>query len=289
MNRNRVNLLAALLFTASFVPSAFAGHGHHRGGGCAAGCVECAPQLVTKTVMVPQTTYQTITVQGMACKPEVRQITVNACRLVPETTMVNCLKTICVPQQKTWTENYTVCHMTFDTAQKQVTVMVPHRELRQGVRTVCQPIPTQVMHTVCKDLGQWTTKSYVDQCGCKQTCQVWAPNIVSEQVPVTVYKPNFVEVPYQYEQIVCRPEVRNVTVQVPRPVYENKTRQVSCLVPTFQQVQAQVPRTTFKTVVEPKVVNYTAMVPVPVTKQVTVPVCTLVPKTITCAVCPGCH
>jgi hypothetical protein len=61
------------------------------------------------------------------------------------------------------------------------------------------------------------------------------------------------------------------------------------MVPAFRQVEAQVPRTTFKTVVEPKVVNYTAMVPVPVAKQVTVPVCTLVPKTITCAVCPSCR
>src|SRR5262245_5224935 len=281
---NRHHLFAALVIAAAFVPTARAGHGHN-----GAACVDCAPQYVTKTVMVPQTTYKTITVQCMACKPEARQMTVNTCRLVPETTMVNCVKTICVPQQKTWVENYTVCHMTFEAAQKQVTVMVPHRELRQGVRTVCKPVATQVMQSVCKDVGQWTTQTYVDQCGCKQSCQVWVPNIVTEQVPVTVYKPNYVQEPFQYEQIVCQPEVRNVTVQIPKPVYETKSRQVSCLVPTFKQVEAQVPCTTFKTVVEPKVVNYTAMVPVPVTKQVTVPVCTLVPKTITCAVCPTCH
>jgi hypothetical protein len=178
--------------------------------------------------------------------------------------------------------------MTFDTAQQQITVMVPHRELRQGVRSVCKPVPTQVMQTVCKDLGQYAAKSFVDCYGCTQTCQVWVPNVVTEQVPVTIYKPQYVDEPYQYDEIVCRPEVRNVTVQIPKPVYEVKSRQMTCVVPVCKQVTAQVPVTTLRTVIEPKVVNYTALVPVPVTKQVQVPVCTLVPKTVQCLV-PGCR
>ena len=87
------------------------------------------------------------------------------------------------------------------------------------------------------------------------------------------YLPFFITVP----GVVCRPEVRNVTVQIPRPVYETKTREVSCVVPVCKQVAAQVPVTTYRKVMEPRVVNYTAMVTVPVTKQVQVPVCTLVP------------
>jgi hypothetical protein len=245
------------------------------------------PQLVTQTVMVPQVTYKTITVQGMACKPEPRQTTVNVCRMVPETHLVNCMKTVVTPQTKSWTQTYTDCHMTFTDVPREVTVMVPHREQRQGVRTVCKPVAQQVMQTVCKDLGSYQARSYADCYGCTQTCQVWVPNIVTEQVPVTVWKPNYVEEPFQYDQIVCRAEPRQVVERVCKPVYETKTRQVSCVVPVCQQVPAQVPVTTYKPVTEQKVVNYTAMVPVPVTRQVTVPVCTLVPKTITCAV-PGC-
>jgi hypothetical protein len=242
------------------------------------------PQVVTKTVMVPQVTYKTIAVPGYACKPEVRQATVQACRLVPETKMVSALRTVVEPQRRTWTEHYTACRMTFETVERQVTDMVPHRELRQGVRTVCKPVQAQAMKTVCKDLGQWTTKSYVDHAGCTQTCQVWLPNIVTEQVPVTVWKPQFVQEPYQYEAIVCKPVVRNVVARVPRPIFEPKTREVSCVVPVCRLVEQQVPCTSYRTVVEPKVINYTAMVPVPVTRQVTVPVCTLVPKTITYAI-----
>jgi hypothetical protein len=289
MSRLRFLVPALLLVALVLVGRAEAGHRH----GPACGCVSCCappppPQLVTKTIMVPQTTYKTITVQGMACKPEIRQTTVMACRLVPETAMVNCLKMVVEPQTRTWTETYTACTMTYETAQKQITVMVPHRELRQGVRTVCKPVETQVMKTVCKDMGQWAVKSYVDICGCTQTCQVWMPNIVTEQVPVTVWKPNFVEEPFQYEEIVCKPEIRNVTVQIPKPVYETKARQVSCMVPVCRTVEAQVPRTTYRKVMEPKVVNYMAMVQVPVTKQVQVPVCTMVPQTVQCLV-PGCR
>jgi hypothetical protein len=236
-----------------------------------------AANQVGKPVQAPQQApppaYKTITVQDVVCKPEVRQMTVQACRLVPETRVVNCVKTVVVPERKTWTENYTVCRMTFETVQRDVTVMVPHREMRQGVRTVCRPVPTQVMKTVCRDLGQWVTKSYVDHCGYQQTCQVWAPNIVTEQVPVMVLKPQFVEEPFQYDHIVCRPEVRHVTQRIPRPVYEPRTREVSCVVPVCKQVEQQVPITTYRTVVEPKVVNYTAMVAVPVTREVVVPCC----------------
>jgi hypothetical protein len=249
------------------------------------------PQVITKTVLVPQVAYKTIAVPGYACKPEVRQATVQACRLVPETKMVTALRTVVEPQRKTWTEHYTACRMTFETVERQVTQMVPHRQLRQGVRTVCKLVQAQAMQTVCRDLGQWTSKSYVDAAGCTQTCQVWQPNIVTEQVPVTVWKPQFVQEPYQYEEIVCKPVVRNVVARVPRPVFEPKTREVSCIVPVCRLVQQEVPCTSYRAVVEPKVVNYTAMVSVPVTRQVTVPVCTLVPKTVTCVVCgpSGCR
>jgi hypothetical protein len=112
--------------------------------------------------------------------------------------------------------------------------------------------------------------------------------MVSEQVPVTVYKPQFSQVPYNYEVVVCHPEQRTVTHQIPRPVYETRTREVTCVVPVPKQVERQVPHTTLRPVMENKIVNYTELVPERVERQVQVPVCTLVPKQVTYAVPPPC-
>ena len=60
-------------------------------------------------------------------------------------------------------------------------------------------------------MGQWETKSFTDCCGCTHSCQVWAAKIVTEQVPVTVYKPQFVEESFEYQVVVCRPEQRTIT------------------------------------------------------------------------------
>ena len=167
-------------------------------------------------------------------------------------------------------------------------MMVAHPEIRQGVRTVCKPVETQEVRTVCRDLGQWTTKSYVDCNGCEQNCQAWVPNIVTEQVPVTVWKPQFVQESYTYTDIVCRPETKEVTQHIPRPVQEVKSRQVAYLVPVPKQIERQIPRTTFRQVTEERVVNYTVMVPQKVERQVQVPVCTMVPKEVQVPVCAAC-
>jgi hypothetical protein len=249
-----------------------------------------APQVVTKTIMVPQTTYKTITVPAVVCKPEVRQKTVAVCRSIPETTFETCLETVMVPERRFKTVSYNACRMTFETVTRPITVMVSHAETRQGMRTVCKPVPTQETQTVCRDLGQWSTKSYIDCYGCEQTCRVWAPNVVTEQVPVTVWKPSFVEEPYTYTDIVCRPQTREITEHIPRPVYETKTREVAYLVPVPKQVERRIPRTTYRQVTEERVVNYTVMVPQHIERTVRVPVCTMVPKQITYTVpaCPPC-
>src|SRR4029079_18387222 len=161
-------------------------------------------------------------------------------------------------------------------------------EMRQGVRTVCQPVAVQETQTVCKDMGTWGTQSYVDCCGCTQTCQVWMPNVVTEQVPITVYKPQFVQESYTYPVVTCRAEQRTISEQIAKPVYETQTREVSYVVPVAKQVERQVPQTTFRQVTENKVVNYTVMVPQRVERQVTVPVCTMVPRQVTYAVPPPC-
>ena len=188
--------------------------------------------------MVPQTSFKTITVPDVICRPETRQQNVTVCRMVPETQMVNVTQQIVVPERRTATQPYTVCRMTYESVARQFTVMVPQTETRQGTRTVCKPIAVQEMQPVCKDMGQWTTQSFVDCCGCTQTCQVYVPNIVQEQVPVTVYKPQFVEEAFTYQVVTCRPEQRTVTEQVAKPVYETQTREVSYVVPVAKQIEA---------------------------------------------------
>jgi YTV len=249
-----------------------------------------APHVVTCTVMVPQMSYKTVTVPDVVCRPEVRQKHVNVCRMVPETHMVRCVETICVPEQRTATQQYTVCRMAFETVSKQITVMVPQTETRQGVRTVCKSVPVQESYTVCKDMGHCETQCYVDCCGCTHTCEVWVPNIVTEQVPVTVYKPHYTQEQFSYNVVVCRPEQRTITQQVAKPVYETRTREVSFTVPVAKQIERQIPKTVMRPVMETKAVNYTVMVPHRVERQVTVPVCTMVPKQVTYTVhpCPPC-
>jgi hypothetical protein len=253
----------------------------------------CGPQIVTKTIMVPHVSYKTMTVPCVAYRPEVRQATVNVPRRVAETNLVMCRQTVLVPEQRTKEVTFTACLMTYEDVTANITVMVPQTEVRQGTRTVCKPVQVQTTQTVCKDMGSWETKTFVDCCGCNRSYQCWVPNVVTEQVPVTVWKAQMVEEPYTYQVVTCRPEARQVTRRVPKPVYETMTRNVTHTVGVPKIVERQVPQTTFRCVVEQKVVNYTAMVATRAEKQVRVPVCTMVPKTIsytvpTCGGCGGC-
>jgi len=100
--------------------------------------------------------------------------------MVPETQMVTFNDTVCVPERRTQVVNYTACRLAYETVNRQITVDVPHTETRQGTRTVCTPVATQEMQTVCRDVGQWETRSFTDCCGCTHSCQVWAAKVVTE-------------------------------------------------------------------------------------------------------------
>lgn len=164
-----------------------------------------------------------------------------ATRLVPELEWVSTVATVMVPERRTRMETYTECRMICETVVRDVTVMVPHSEVRHGTRTICKPVPVETTKVVRKDVGHWDTKGCVDCYGCKQTCQVWMPQIVSEEVPVTVWQPRFVEEPHSYDAIVCRGEVKQITERVAKPVYETKTREVSYYVTVPKQVEIRVP------------------------------------------------
>jgi hypothetical protein len=244
------------------------------------------PQTVTCTVMMPQVSYKTVTVPAVQMRPEQRQQEITVCRMVPETQMMSCTATVMVPEQRTAQQTFNVCRMTFETAQRQVTVMVPRMETRVGTRTVCKPVAVQTTQTICRDAGSWQTQSYTDCCGCTHSCQVWVPNMVTQQVPVTVYQPQMMQEQFNYNIVTLHPQQQTINEQVAKPVFETQTREVNYFVPVAKQIEQQIPRTTFKQVTENRTVNYTVMVPERVERQVQVPVCTMVPKQVTYMVPP---
>jgi hypothetical protein len=143
---------------------------------------------------------------------------------------------------------------------------------------------------------------------CCAPTKVWVPNVVQDEVEVTVMQRQCVDVPYTYTVTVCtpetrtrmvkrcsyRPEIRTRTVRVCR--YDRKTRtrtrQVTqCKLETRTRdvnYTAWVPQTrttphkitTYKCVPAERVQQYTVMVPHQVQKEVQVRVCRMVPKTI---------
>src|SRR5690606_12065097 len=95
-------LRLALILTATWLAltqMAEAGPRHRHSGcttcstNCATGCstacgTSCAstePQYVEKTVMVPQTVWETKMVTKTVCRPETRESTYKVCKRVPET------------------------------------------------------------------------------------------------------------------------------------------------------------------------------------------------------------
>lgn len=320
---------------------------------CQPYCAPCAPQIVERTVMVPQwqtqmqtvccteyrhesrpqvvTCYQSVpVVTPRTCEYTVlerqiitKQITCTVCRPVVEQVQ----KTYCVqvPYCETRQITRTVCRPVWREVPHTYTVMVPHCETRQGVRKVWQCVPTTQMVTTCQDCGHWEQRQcpvVCPPCGgcqpCVPTCyNVWVPNIVQKQVPVTVNRLVCVEQPCQYTVTVCHPEQRTCTrricefvrEQVPctvkvwacRPEYRTCTVPVCRLVPEQvvrtvcqpicvpRKVVKTVNVTTFNCVPVQKTIQVNVCVPVTVQKQVPVQVCQWVPQTIQCQVAAPCY
>jgi len=145
---------------------------------------------------------------------------------------------------------------------------------------------------------------------CQTSCsyKVWVPNMVKQLVPYTVCETTCVEVPYEYNVTLCRPETRTRMVKtcsyapeqrtctvkvcgyVPEQrsctvkVCEYTTEQRSREVPYFEcvPVQKQGVREvcTYNCVPHSKVETYTVCVPVCVEKQVEVKRCRMVCQTV---------
>jgi hypothetical protein len=226
-------------------------------------------------------------------------------------------------------QQYTVCVPQWREEPRQYTAWVPVTETRQGVRRVCKTITEEVVKTVCVDRGHCETQMVEVPClprrcglfgrhGCSSCCdpccgcqpctttvcrKVWVPNIVEEQVTVTVCKPQIVEEPCEYTVTVCKPEVRTCTVRVCD--YKQEVRTMKCHVTTYETdvVQKEVAYTVcvpqqktwtetvtcYESQAEEVTRAVTVCVPHQVQKEVQVNVCRMVPKTVQVPVqCGGC-
>lgn len=287
---------------------------------CAPACAPCEPQMVEKTVMVPQMVTETRTVNVTKYREETRERTYTVHRKVMETNAVEREYTVMVPEQRTKTVTYAVRKPVYETKTAEYTVRVPHQEVRQGVRSVCHMVPTQETRTVCQRGGHWEERAFevasggCNPCGtayrgcgpcapqsaCGTGCgtsacdtrtivrRVWVPEVKTREVEVTVMRPQHEEQPYEYTVCVYRPEVRTRTFQTCSYVTEERTKEVAYTVCVPETRTKTVNVTTCRVVPEEKTETYTVRVPYTEQQEVQVQVCRMVPQTVTVACNSGC-
>ena len=182
------------------------------------------PETVEKTrkytVMVPE--KRTKTVNYTVRKP-VYETKTRECKVrVPEWKTVEQTYTVNVPYTEHVEKTYTVRVPEWNEVEKQFTVMVPHVETREGFRTVTRCVPETTTKTVTRDCGHWETETVEVSCNSRGKCcsggcgpatrtvcrRVWVPNVVTKEVPCTVYRTVHEKVPCTYTRTVCKPETR---------------------------------------------------------------------------------
>lgn len=275
-------------------------------------------QLVERTIQVPTMVTERRVVQVTECRPEVRQRTVNVQRLIPEMHQVRDVYTLMVPRTETRIETCRVAVPVWREVEQEITVQIPKQEVRQGTRHICRPVQVQETRSVTCDRGHW--EDVIVDAGCSSygygrwhrafsgvdvangggydagcapqvthmVCRVWKPNIVTEEVPVTVWRTETVDEPYEYHVTVFYPEVRSQRVKVCDFVTEEKQRevQVTFCVPERRESVRNV--YSYRPIVEPHVEQFIVQVPHVVAKEIEVQVCRMVPKRVVCKVPIGC-
>lgn len=289
---------------------------------CASGdCAPAAPQMVERTIMVPQMSLETRTVMVPEYRYEQRQKTISVPQFIPKQVTVTRAYTVMIPREVTRTVTYYVRKPVFKDVEVAYTVCVPHVETQTVTRRVCMSIPTPKTHTVIVDEGHWEYApptacepaadccSPVDYCRprchffrrCSTSCgvdccgsRVWVSNPVERVIPYTSYEHVWEDVPYTCSVTVWKRErhVRTVrqcdfetephTKQVTQTVCVPETRTKTCTV------------TQYDCVLKKQTICYTACVPHYVARQVQVQVCKMVPKKIQvpvepCAADVGCE
>jgi hypothetical protein len=238
-----------------------------------------------------------------SCEVQQRPVTVMRC--VPEVHQVQQSFTVMVPKTRVRQQVCMVSRPVVEEVQQRYLECVPEQVVRQGVRTVCRPVQVQEMRTVCRDLGHWEqAASYskaphrlgclgIFACGacapvvcCTQ--MVWVPNIVEEQVPVTVCRMEMVQQPYQFVTTVYRQVPRTRVVQVCRYVPEQQVREVTEVICVPERRERLCNVTTYRQVAEQVMQQCRVMVPHRVEKEVQVMVCRMVPRQVCCKVPVSC-
>ena len=122
---------------------------------------------------------------------------------------------IVVPERRTATQPYTVCRMTYENVSRQFTVdgaadRDASRDANrlQADRRAGNADRLQATSAMDNPKLHRLLRLHADLPG-------WVPNIVTEQVPVTVYKPQFVEETFPYQVVTCRPEQRTIRSRSP--------------------------------------------------------------------------
>jgi hypothetical protein len=281
---------------------------------------------------VPET--KTINVNYTEMVPEQRTRTETYCVQVPHTRTVSQQYQVQVPTYRDVQQNYTVCVPVWKDQAQEYTVMVPYTETRQATRQEMRCTPVSETRTVTVDRGHWEQVACNTGCGgcgnacatncgfrgcgscgngggssCCATQQRWVANCVQEPIQVTVMKQECVNIPYDYQVTLCRPEKHTQTVkvcsyenqtrtatrriceyrcetraqdyQVTECSLEQRTREVPYTVCVAQARTRQEQITEYRQVPTEQVQQYTVMVPHEVERDVQVQVCHMVPQTVT--------
>ncbi|MFM7071678.1 MAG: hypothetical protein ACKO38_07810 [Planctomycetota bacterium] len=149
----RAILLSGLtLLVSSLAGTAEAGHRHcppYYVGGV------CAPCVVERTVMVPQTVMEQRTVHVTQYRCEPRHQVVAYTRMVPEVHSYKKPVTVMTQVARQRTVPYTVMKPVCREVEYEVVVNVPHVEVRQGVRMCTQYMPTTEHRVIHEDRGHY--------------------------------------------------------------------------------------------------------------------------------------
>lgn len=293
------------------------------------------PEVRTKTVTytVCKPVYETKTCQYQVCVPTYRDVQQTYSCCVPVYNLVDKTYTVMVPTTETRSGVRNVCRVVQETQMRTVTVDEGQYQT-QTVEVPCTPscgsgmLRHHRMHRCsrcgCRDNGC--------SCGCSEDCggcgeagcdcgpqtttvcrQVWVPNMVTKEVPVTVCRQVVEQQPCQYTVTVCKPVTKTCKVRVCNYEMQTKTRMVRVCeyrtetrTRTYQtctMVPQQMSREVQYTVCVPKMetrtrpvtvcnvvpyqqeVTYTVCVPHEVQKEVDVCVCKMTQKTVSVPAC----
>ena len=141
------------------------------------------------------------------------------------------------------TRNYSVKIPYIENIPRQYRVKVPVQVMKKGKRTIPKQIPRTKYQAVKRDTGRWVTtvttiptyEIEADRCGCSTCCPktrtvrktVWQPNIVTSQIPYTVYETVKQEVPYEYPVLEHRFQTRTRMEPVTRFRTEPRTAKLT--------------------------------------------------------------